>query len=184
MNLPLQITVHNASVSEAVKEDIHKKAMKLERFSDSIIGCRIIVDSPHRRRHQGVLYDVRIDLTVPGSELIVRRQPNEDIYVAIRDAFDAAREKLADYERRLRGEVKSHRSAPSARVIKLFPKTGYGFLESPGGYEVYFHKNSVLQDAFKQLKVGTKVRYIEEQGEKGPQASMVKIAGKHRDRRS
>jgi cold shock CspA family protein len=122
--------------------------------------------------------DVRIDLTVPGSELVIKRQPNEDIYVVIRDAFDAAYKKLEDYERKLRGEVKTHQSPSHAMVTKLFPKSGYGFLEAPEGYEVYFHKNSVLNSAFSKLKIGTKVRYVEEPGEKGPQASTVAIVGK------
>jgi len=180
MKLPLQITVHNVSVSEAVRDDIRNKTVKLDHFSDNIIGCRVTVDSPHRHQHQGLLYNVRIDLTVPGAELVVKRQPNEDIYVAIRDAFDAAYQKLEDYERRLRGEIKTHEAAPHGRVIKLFPESGYGFLEAPAGYEIYFHRNSVLNGAFNRLKIGTEVRYVEEQGEKGPQASTVVIVGKNR----
>ena len=180
MELSLQITVHNVSVSEAVKDDIRNKAAKLNHFSNTIIGCRVTVDSPHKHRRQGVLYDVRIDLTVPGAELVVKRQPNEDIYVAIRDAFDVAYQKLEDHERRLRGEVKTHQAASHARVTKLFPESGYGFLEAPAGYEIYFHRNSVLNGAFNRLKIGTEVRYVEEQGEKGPQASTVVIVGKNR----
>jgi ribosomal subunit interface protein len=180
MKLPLQITVRNVSVSEAVRDDIRNKAAKLEHFSDNIISCRVTVDSPHRHQHQGVFYNVRIDLAVRGARLVVKRQPNEDIYVAIRDAFDAVHQKLEDYERQLRGEVKTHQTAPHARVIKLFPKSGYGFLEAPEGHEIYFHENSVLNGAFNRMKIGTEVRFAEEPGEKGPQASTVVIVGKHR----
>ena len=180
MKLPLQITVRNVSVSAAVRDDLRNKAAKLDRFSDNIIGCRVTVESPHRHQHQGVLYNIRIDITVPGAELVVKHQPNEDIYVAIRDAFDAAHQRLEDYELRLRGEVKTHQAAAHTRVVKLFPKSGYGFLEAPEGHEIYFHKNSVLNGAFNRLKIGTEVRYVEEPGEKGPQASTVVIVGKHR----
>ena len=182
MKLPLQITVRNASVSEAVKNEIREKASKLDQFSDHIVGCRVTVDSPHRHRHQGIQYKVQIDLTVHGSELVVKRQPHEDVYVAVRDAFDAARRQLEDYERQLRGDVKNHKTAVHARVIKLFPQEGYGFLEASDGQEIYFHRNSVLKDAFDRMKIGTEVRFVEELGEKGPQASTVEMIRARRGR--
>ncbi|MBI3610789.1 MAG: HPF/RaiA family ribosome-associated protein [Nitrospirae bacterium] len=182
MKLPLQITVRNASVSEVVKDEIRERADKLEQFSNNLMGCRVTVDSPHRHHHQGVRYTVQIDITVRGAELVVKRQPHEDIYVAIRDAFDAARRQLEVYERRLRGDVKIHEAPSQARVIKLFSEEGYGFLEAPNGYEVYFHRNSVLGGAFDRLTIGTEVRFVEEEGEKGPQASTVEIARKRRGR--
>jgi ribosomal subunit interface protein len=182
MKLPLQITTRNISISEVVKEDIREKAARLDHFSDHIMGLRVMVEAPHRHHRQGIRYLVRIDITTPGAELVIKRQPHEDIYVAVRDAFDAARRKLEDYERRVRGAVKLHETMPHARVSKLFSDQGYGFLEAPGGYEVYFHRNSVLNNAFDRLTVGTEVRFAEEQGEKGPQASTVMMIGKRRSR--
>ncbi|MBI3995678.1 MAG: HPF/RaiA family ribosome-associated protein [Nitrospirae bacterium] len=182
MKLPLQITVRNASVSDVVKNEIRDRAVKLEQFSNNIMGCRVTVDSPHRHQHQGMQYAVQIDLTVRGFELVVKRQPHEDIYVAVRDAFDAARRRLEGYECRLRGEVKNHEAPSLARVSKLFQDEGYGFLETPDGYEVYFHRNSVLGDAYDRLTVGSEVRFVEEEGEKGPQASTVEVFRKHRGR--
>lgn len=179
MKLPLQITVRNASISEVVKEDIRKKAAKLDQFSDYIMACRVTVEAPHRHHRQGLRYNVRIDITVPGAELVVRRQQHEDIYVAVRDAFDAARRRLEDYERKLRGDVKLHRSSPHGQVVRLFPEEGYGFLEAPDGHEVYFHKNSVLNNGFDRMGVGTEVRFVEEMGVKGPQASTVEIIRKN-----
>lgn len=93
--------------------------------------------------------------------------------MAIRDAFDAARRKLQDYARRRRGVLKVHEGSPRARVAKLFPEERFGFLETPDGREIYFHENSVLDFDFKRLKVGTEVHFVEELGEKGPQASTV-----------
>ncbi|MBI5197888.1 MAG: HPF/RaiA family ribosome-associated protein [Nitrospirae bacterium] len=179
MKLPLQITVRNASISEVVDADIRDKAARLDSFYDQIMGCRVTVEAPHRHQHQGMLYNVRIDITVPGAELVVKREPHEDIYVAVRDAFDAARRQLEDFARRQRGDVKVHETPPHARVSKLFPEKGYGFLETADGREIYFHRNSVLQDGFDRLKIGTEVRFSEEMGEKGPQSSTVAIIGKH-----
>jgi ribosomal subunit interface protein len=178
MNLPLQITVRNVSLSAAAESEIREKASKLDSFYDRIMSCRVTVDAPHRHSHKGILYDVRIDMTVPGAELAVRREPNEDIYVAIRDAFDAARRQLEEFGRRQRGDVKTHEAPPRARVSKLFHEEGFGFLETPDGREIYFHQNSVLDGGFNRLKIGTEVRFAEEDGEKGPQASTVAPTGK------
>jgi ribosomal subunit interface protein len=173
MKLPLQITVRNVSLSEVAKADIHKKVAKLDSFYDRIMSCRVVVEAPHRHHHQGVLYNVRIDMTVPGGELVVKREPHEDIYVAIRDAFDAVQRQLKDYVRRQRGDVKAHDTVAHARVDKLFPEEGFGFLETVDGREIYFHRNSVLRGSFDLLEVGTEVRFAEEEGEQGPQASTV-----------
>lgn len=169
--------------SETIEADIREKAAKLDVFCDRLMGCRVVVEAPHRRHHQGRLYHVRIDLTVPGGELVVKREPSkhnahEDIYVAIRDAFDGARRKLQDYARRQRGQVKLHEPVPAARVSRLFPDEGFGFLETADGREIYFHKNSVLGSGFTNLEVGSEVSYAEEQGEKGPQASTVRLTGR------
>lgn len=102
MKLPLQITSRDISLSEAAETSIRDKVAKLDTFCDKITSCRVLVETPHRHQHQGSLYNVRIDMTVPGSELVVKREPHEDLYVAIRDAFDAARRQLQDYVTRQR----------------------------------------------------------------------------------
>lgn len=178
MMLPLQMTVRNISLSEAAKEDIREKTSKLGRYYDPIVSCRVTVDAPHRHHRKGILYDVRIDLTVPGTKLVVKRLPNEDLYVAIRDAFDAARRQLEDFARRQRGEIKAHEPLPYGKVSKLFQERDYGFLEASDGREIYFHRNSVLDGNFDLLKVGAEVRFTEEDGEQGPQASTVALIGK------
>ena len=178
MELPLQVTLRDVSPSEAVEGYIRERAAKLEVFYDRIMSCRVVVEAPVRHHRKGGPFKVRIDLTVPGDELVVNRQTDEDIYVAIREAFDAARRRLEDYVRRQRGSVKAHEAPPLARVSKLFPEEGYGFLETPDGTEIYFHSNSVLGAGFDRLEIGTEVRFVEEQGEKGPQASTVTVIGK------
>jgi ribosomal subunit interface protein len=184
MQLPLQITFRNIPSSEAVEAKIREKVDKLEKFYDRLIGCRVALGAPHRH-HKGNLYHIRIDLTVPGGELVIDRTPaehqaHEDIYVAISDAFDAAKRKLQDYARLQRQDVKVH-EVPQlpGRVKKLFPMEGYGFLETADGYEIYFHRNSVLDRAFDELSVGSEVSFVEEEGEKGPQASTVRVLEKN-----
>jgi cold shock CspA family protein/ribosome-associated translation inhibitor RaiA len=204
---PLQITFRNMPHSPAIEETIREKAAKLDFYYDRIMGCHVVVEAPHRHHHKGKAYQVRIDLTVPGGKLVINRAPkrlsaarlrelelagkdlteshepskhaaHEDVYVAIRDAFNSAGRKLQDYARKRRGKVKVHEPAPLARVTKLFPEEDYGFLETPDGREIYFHKNSVLHPGFDQLEVGTEVYFAEAAGEKGPQASTVRLVGK------
>ena len=185
MQLPVQIAFRGMASSDAIEDQVRARVAGLERFYDHIMGCRVVVESPHRRHHQGKLHHVRIDLTVPGEELVVSREPaehhaHEDVYVAIRDAFDAAQRRLEDHARRQRGAVKAHEPRPRARVCRIFPTKGYGFVETPDGRELYFHCHSVLDGAFKQLAVGTEVEFAEEPGEQGPQASTVRLVGTRR----
>jgi ribosomal subunit interface protein len=110
----LRFTFRNIEATPALEEDLRARAEELERFSDDVLSCEVIVEAPHRRHHQGGVYHVRIRLAVSGAELVVSRDPpghqaHEDLYVAIRDAFDAARRQLEDHARRRRGAVKTHR---------------------------------------------------------------------------
>lgn len=97
MRLPLQITARDIELTAAIERTVRKKAEKLEQFSDRIMACRVVIECPHRHHHKGALYNVHIDLTVPGAELVVKREPNEDLYVALRDAFDAAARQLREH---------------------------------------------------------------------------------------
>ncbi len=115
MTIPLQITFRDMPLSDAVEQRIREKAVKLERFNDRILGCHVVVEMPQRHKHQGKLHSVRIDLTVPGRELAVNRVEDEDVYVAIRDAFNAALRQLESFVERQRGDVKTH-AVPKARV--------------------------------------------------------------------
>jgi ribosomal subunit interface protein len=175
MKLPIQITARNVDLSEPLREDLRKRAEKLDTFYDQIMRCRIVVEVPHQHQREGVQYNVRIDMTVPGAELVVKREPSEDLDVAVRDAFDAARRQLEEFARKRRGDVKHHEETPVAKVSALFPDRDYGFITTPDGREIYFHANSVLNEEFKKLTIGTEVRFVEEEGEKGPQASTVSV---------
>jgi ribosomal subunit interface protein len=119
MTIPLQISFRNMEPSPAVEARIRKKAEKLERFHDRIIGCTVVVEAPHRHHHKGKLYTVRVDISVPGKDVVVDRakpenHAHEDVYVAIRDAFNAATRRLEDQMRKMRGDVKTHAGPPPA----------------------------------------------------------------------
>jgi len=178
MRIPLQITFKNMPHSKAIEAKVMEKSAKLDRFFDRIMSCRVVVEESQRRQHQGKLFSVRIDLTVPGKELAITRQENEDPYIAAREAFNAAVRLLEEHGRVKHGEVKSHAQPAVGRIVKLFPESDYGFIRTPDEREIYFHRKSILDDiSLDALKFGTVVTFIEEQGEKGPQASRVAVSG-------
>jgi cold shock CspA family protein/ribosome-associated translation inhibitor RaiA len=185
MKLEPQIAFRNLEPSDELKAKVREEVERLETYFDRITGCRVAVEVPHHHHRRGNCYRVRIDLTVPGEEIVVNRGPGEheeyrDPDVAIRDAFDAARRRLEDYARRRRGAVKAHPEAqPHAKVRELLPHADHGFLETPDGREIFFHRRSVVGGRFEDLAPGTEVTFVEVAGEKGPQASTVRPAGRH-----
>lgn len=181
MELPLQITFRHMAPSEALTMDIRQKSKKLELFYKHILRCHVVVEEPHLHHRQGKIFHIKIHLTLPDDEIVVNREralnhAHENPYVAVRDAFTAAKRLLQDYVRHRQRQVKRHEANPEAYVYKLFPMEDYGFLMTPKGEEVYFHKNSVLNHAFKRLDVGNRVRFHPEEGEKGLQASSVELS--------
>jgi ribosomal subunit interface protein len=99
--------------SESVEAKVRERAAELEKFDARITSCRVVIEAANRRHQQGRLYHVRVDIGVPGGEIVVKRNPaehhaHEDVYVAVRDAFDAARRQIEDHVRRRRGDTKSH----------------------------------------------------------------------------
>lgn len=149
MKIPLQITFHQMEPSPAIEAKVTERAEKLDHYYEHIMSCRVIIEAPHHHHHKGNLYNVRIDLKVPGEEITVRGKPdlhraNEDIYVVIRDAFNAARRQLEDYARRRRGDVKHHDVPAHGTISELHPEDDYGRIRSSDGKDIYFHRNSVL----------------------------------------
>jgi ribosome-associated translation inhibitor RaiA/cold shock CspA family protein len=174
MQRPLKITSRDFSLTEAIEAEIREKAAALENYYERLSGCEVTVHSPAIKHHRkGGPFLVGIRLTVPGKELAVEHQAEEELSQAIREAFDAARRQLEDYVRELRGSVKTHEASALGRVIRLEPELDYGFLETPDNREIYFHRNSVLGADFDKLEIGAEVRFVEEAGEQGPQASTM-----------
>jgi len=184
MRLPLEIRFHNLDRSPAVETAVREAAAKLEQFAASIMSCRVTVEGPHKRHQQGNLFAVHVDVRYAGGEVVASREPSahqshEDVYVALRDAFRAARRQLQDRVRVRRGDVKPRTAEPHGKILSLDPVRDCGLIETSDGREVYFHRNSVLNGTFDRLEPGVEVRFSEERGDKGPQASTVRVIGKH-----
>lgn len=184
MQLPIEITFRQMEPSEALEAKIREKAHALEQFYDRIMSCHVVVEMNHKHHHQGNLFHVRIDLRVPGKELVVSREPNgnhahEDAHVAVRDAFEAMKRQIKSFARLQRREVKTHEMPPHGKVSVLFPMENYGRILTPDGRDIYFHRNSVIDADLDQLEEGMEVRFTETMGDNGPQASTVRLVGKH-----
>jgi cold shock CspA family protein/ribosome-associated translation inhibitor RaiA len=184
MQQPFQITYRHCDPSEALNAFMRDKAAELDQFYPRIVGCHAFVERPgnHHRKGKGAHYRVRLELTVPGKVLVVSRDPEkhiqkEDPYLSVNEAFHEMRRQLQDYARRQRGDVKVSERAPHARVARLHLEEGFGFLETADGREIYFHRASVLDQGFERLGIGDEVRFTEEAGDEGPQASTVEPVG-------
>jgi len=180
MDVPLEISIDGTSARQEVEALIREQAERLEKAHNNINSCRVAVDVPHRHPRSGGSHRVRIDLTVPpGHEVVVRREPgeaemHETLSTTILEAFSVAQRRLQKLREQQRAEVKEH---PEQQVMAVVEKIldGYGFLRSNDGRQIYFHRNSVLHPGFQGIAEGMGVAYSEEEGEKGPQASSVRI---------
>jgi len=185
MEVPLEITYRNVPKSEPTEDLIREKMSKLEDFYDRIISCRISIEQPQEFQNSGNPYRVRISLRIPpGKELVVRRESGEGLMhdslpTVINDAFQAMRRQLQKLKEKQSGEVKVHTDPyETAIVVRVFPDEGYGFVRTLTDREVYFHQNSVLNDDFDRIEIGTGVRIVTTDGRDGPQASTVQIVDK------
>ncbi|MBI2960796.1 MAG: HPF/RaiA family ribosome-associated protein [Betaproteobacteria bacterium] len=178
MEVPLQVTVRNLPHSEALEARIRKKAAKLEEFHPRITSCRVTVEELRKHQHQGRQFQVSVDVRVPGREVVANLARNEDVYVALRDAFDGAKRQLEEVARQTRGDVKDHEVPQLGRIARLFAEERYGFVVTEDGRELYFSSTNVVHPAFERLAVGDEVQFIEELAAEGPQAKRVSV-GKH-----
>ena len=112
MKIPVHIQLHGMEASDALEASAREHAHKLELFAPDIMACRVAIDQPQKHQHQGRPFGVRIDLTLPGHELVVNRVQNEDVYVALREAFDNMKRQVEDVARQRRGQVKQHHVPP------------------------------------------------------------------------
>lgn len=178
MKQPLQINFHGMDRSDALEDAVRRRAEHLERFAADIMSCRVVVDLLQKHRHQGQPYGVRIDLTVPGHELVVDRVENEDVYVALRDAFDEMKRQLQDLVRQRRGDQKQHPRELHGKVVRLNDAEGFGFIRTPDGEEYYFGRDNLASGRFEELVEGTAVQFIAEAAGEGWQAKRVSL-GRH-----
>jgi ribosomal subunit interface protein len=179
----IDITFHNLDSSPAIQEVIRDHIAKLERIYDRIVTCRVAVEADHNQHRTGKVYDVHVELVVPGGELVVSREPqkaklkyaNPDIHTSIRDAFRAAERQLIEYKEQLRGDVKVHVDEElfQGQIAQLYPEEEHGFILTNTGTQLYFHRNSVMNEKFDELRRGDTVHYVEMTGDTGPIAKKV-----------
>lgn len=181
METPLELTFKNMDKSDFVEGLIRERVEKLERLYDGITSAHVYVLAPHKHHHKGNHYEVRIEVRVPGTELLVTGKPgdvnaHEDINVAVRDSFNAMERQLKKWKQRVSGEVKAHEGPLKGKITEIDHGQGYGNIIAADGRLVYFHENSVTNVAFEDLKQGDPVELVvpPKEGDAGPQASSVR----------
>lgn len=184
LSMPLKISFRHVDRSEALETRIREKAEKLRQFHPHILHCHVMVEQLNRHHQPAQNFHVRIELKVPGHELVSGREPDlkqtcTDVHVALRDAFKTMRRKLEDLARHQQGRIKHHDARPHGHISEISADKTYGRIESVDGRWLYFHRNSLLGEDLDLLQVGTPVYFVEDTSDQGPQASSVYPVGKH-----
>lgn len=183
MQSALHISFERMEPSDFLRQRIEREVAGLEKRYGRITSCNVFVEGPGDHHRHGGLYAFRVALELPGGvHLSASRNPpadhaHADAYVALRDVFRALRRQLSDRVRERQEEAQRPPSQPHGVIERLLPHKGHGFIRADDGREIYFHKNSVLHDRFDTLRVGAEVRFSEEEGKDGPQASTVHAYG-------
>ncbi len=185
MDRPLEIAFHNLDTSPSAEAEIRQRVNKLAGRYRHLTGCRVSVERLHNQHRTGNVFEVHITLSVPGRDLAVSRQPqkakqryaNPDLRTSIRDVFDAAERQLESFK----GHLREDTSAPTAsaltgKVLMIEPGADHGFLETIGGTQLYFHRDSITNASFDAVKEGDVVHYVEDEGDAGPRAIKLRLA--------
>jgi ribosome-associated translation inhibitor RaiA/cold shock CspA family protein len=183
MTIYTEISFRDMEPSPRLEAKIISRVKKIEQIFNHISACRVIVEAPHKHKMRGNMFHVRIDLSAPQGELVASRDvgvriAHEQVDVALRDAFAALKRQLQKHKEKMRVDFHIPDRLPTGVIRELFPYDEYGILETSDGREIYFHKNSLVEGSFERLKVGDELRFKEELGAKGPQASTVHFARK------
>jgi len=184
MERPLEIAFHGLDASPSIEAEIRRHVEKLEKRFPRLIGCRVTVEAMHRQHDLGNIPEVHVVLSVPGRDLAVSREPGgrhrprvTDLHGSVRDAFRAAERQLESHKWAAREDT----TAPTAHalagtVAQIEPGADHGFLLTPAGTQLYFHRDSVTNGRFEDLREGERVHYVEEEGDAGPVAAKVRVA--------
>jgi len=178
MKIAPQIVFRGLQRSDAVEAAARAKVNKLEQFCGDIMSCRVEIDELEKHKRQGQPFGVRIHVKLPKHELTVDRVENEDVYVALRDAFDDMKRQIEDAVRRIRGQEKLHPGTLHGEVVRLVPEERHGFIRTPDGDEYYFGADNVVGVPFEHVQAGAQVQFIPELAGQGKQAKRVSL-GKH-----
>jgi ribosomal subunit interface protein len=175
--MELEIQSRNVAMTPRWKTEIEARMDDLRRGHDDLIHGRVtLIKNRHHKKLANVA-EALVVVTLPGRHTLTARKEDKTFEEAIRSAFQAISIELRKYqEKRSKTEVRLPPVPPHRGVIcKLFPKERYGFILKEGGGEVYFHANALQGLTFKKLEDGTEVVFGLEQGDKGPQATVVTL---------
>lgn len=186
MDMPVDLTFRNTDPRSDIEELVRREAAKLERYGH-LVSCRVAIEEPQRHQRMGNRFRIRLEIGAGlARPIVVTREPGQtemhrELRTIVRDVFRAARRQLQAARQRVRGDERAP-VEPRGLIERLVPapapEAAYGFLRALDGRAIYFHRHSVLNDAFERLTIGTEVRFEEEEGEDGPQASTVAIVSK------
>lgn len=184
MQTPLELSFKNVEPTDEIKDLVAEKVRHLETFYDGITSCHVYLRAPHQSQRTGSLYEVTIEVRVPGDELVVRYDQNDvaehqHLPVAIRDAFAAMAKEVKRWKDKARSEVKSHDAPLQGKVVEIHHDEDYGQIIATDHRLVYFHRNSVVDGSFDRLQPRDPVELVVQTGESeiGPQASTVRSIG-------
>lgn len=184
MQTPLELVFKDVTPSDEIKALVAEKAAHLETFFDGITSCHVYIRAPHGGQRTGNLYQITIEVRVPGDELVVRKNQNdvakhEHLRVAVRDAFAAMALKLKSWKDQIRGDLKVHDGPSQGKIVEIHPNKDYGQIIATDHRLVYFHRNSVVGADFDDLQVRDAVELVVQADESaiGPQASTVRPIG-------
>ncbi len=184
MQTPVELAFKHVEPSEEIRELVREKASHLERFFDGITSCHVYIRAPHKSQRKGNLYEVTIEVRVPGQELVVHHNQNdvaehEHLRVAVRDAFAAMAIELKRWKNQIRGDVKSREGPLQGRVVEIRHDEGFGQIIATDNRLIYFHRNSVVDGSFDELQPRDTVELVVQTGDSpiGPQASTVRRIG-------
>ena len=173
------ISYHNLDPSPAVDGIVHRRTEKLERLFDRIIGCDVALEALQRQKRHGRTVRAHLVVHLPGPDLSVERtvaqgSAQDDLILAVNRAFSAA-EKMLKRHKKVMGhiEVKHHPPVLHGEITLIERELGHGWLRADDGREVYFQKDALNGGDWASLSIGTRLRFREMQGDKGPYATGV-----------
>ncbi len=186
MQKPVEITFKDLDPSTAIEARVRERVGRLEAMSPQMVGCHVWVRAPHQK-HKATQYVIDVSVEMPGSTLNIDRRPGDDdahtdVYVAIRDTFDAMERKLRKWKDQHKGRPEVHARLLQGRIASLNGYSGHGQIETTDGRLIYFHRNAVAGDGFEGLNEGDTVELSVDtkDADEGPHASFVRPIGSMR----
>lgn len=176
------ISYRNVDHSPAIDDIIRTRIAALELRDHRITGCVVTLDSPQKKKRNGRVLRVRLNLHLPGPDLTVAREiaqgsAQDDLILAVNRAFAAAEKALKKRKKKMGGiEVKHHAPILHGEIAELEAELGHGWVQGDDGRLVYFQRDSLTSDVWDKLTMGTRLKFREMDGEKGPYATGVTIA--------